>query len=72
MVDEEPDKVVLSESYSIMVTQPNSIYQFTADCTKKGVDALNVALEVILFAATMNLGQGWKTILVLFGCRLKS
>lgn len=34
-----------------------------------GVDALNTVLEVVLFAAVMNLGQGWKTVLTLFGCR---
>lgn len=33
-----------------------------------GVDAVNTTLEVLLFAATMNLGQGWKTVLTLFAC----
>jgi hypothetical protein len=33
-----------------------------------GVDALNTSLEVLLFSAAMNFGQGWKTVLVLFGC----
>lgn len=32
-----------------------------------GVDACNTTLEVLLFAAAMNLGQGWLTILTLFG-----
>lgn len=32
-----------------------------------GVDALNTSLEVLVFAAAMKFGQGWKTILVLFG-----
>lgn len=32
-----------------------------------GVDACNTSLEVLLFAAAMNLGQGWKTVLTLFG-----
>ena len=32
-----------------------------------GVDACNTVLEVLLFAAAMNLGQGWNTILTLFG-----
>ncbi|KAK5212775.1 Phosphotransferase [Exophiala xenobiotica] len=32
-----------------------------------GVDACNTGLEVLLFAAAMNLGQGWKTVLTLFG-----
>ncbi|KJZ69605.1 hypothetical protein HIM_10993 [Hirsutella minnesotensis 3608] len=31
-----------------------------------GVDALNTCLEVILFAASQNLGQGWKTVATLF------
>ena len=32
-----------------------------------GVDALNTVLEVLLFAAAMNLGQSWYTVLTLFG-----
>ena len=32
-----------------------------------GVDALNTSLEVLLFAAAMKFGQGWRTVLVLFG-----
>ncbi|KIW38147.1 uncharacterized protein PV06_10107 [Exophiala oligosperma] len=32
-----------------------------------GVDACNTGLEVLLFAAAMNLGQSWKTVLTLFG-----
>ena len=35
-----------------------------------GVDALNTSLEVLLFAATMKLGQGWRTMLVLFASSL--
>jgi ethanolaminephosphotransferase len=35
-----------------------------------GVDAINTTLEVLLFSATMNLGQGWKTVLTLFACKL--
>lgn len=35
-----------------------------------GVDALNTSLEVLLFAATMKFGQGWKTVLVLFASLL--
>ena len=35
-----------------------------------GVDACNTVLEVLLFAAAMNLGQSWSTILTLFGCKL--
>ena len=34
-----------------------------------GVDACNTVLEVLLFAAAMNLGQGWCTVLTLFGCK---
>ncbi|KAL9048378.1 MAG: hypothetical protein Q9162_007755 [Coniocarpon cinnabarinum] len=33
-----------------------------------GVDALNTTLETLLFASATNLGQGWKTILIMFGC----
>ncbi|RMD40738.1 hypothetical protein DV735_g4396, partial [Chaetothyriales sp. CBS 134920] len=32
-----------------------------------GVDACNTSLEVLIFAAAMNLGQSWKTVLTLFG-----
>jgi ethanolaminephosphotransferase len=34
-----------------------------------GVDAVNTTLEVLLFSAAMNLGQGWKTVLNLFACK---
>lgn len=33
-----------------------------------GVDALNTSLECLIFAATQNLGMGWKTVAVLFAC----
>jgi hypothetical protein len=35
-----------------------------------GVDALNTSLECLIFAASQNLGMGWKTVLTLFGCML--
>ncbi|KAI9670713.1 MAG: hypothetical protein M1817_003823 [Caeruleum heppii] len=35
-----------------------------------GVDACNTFMEVILFAGAMNLGQGWRTLLTLFGALL--
>lgn len=35
-----------------------------------GVDAVNTSLEVLLFAAAMQFGQGWKTVLVLFASLL--
>lgn len=35
-----------------------------------GVDALNTSLEVLLFAAALNLGQSWKTVLTLFASLL--
>ena len=35
-----------------------------------GVDALNTSLEVLLFAATMKFGQGWRTVMVLFASLL--
>ncbi|KAI9842144.1 MAG: hypothetical protein M1837_007431 [Sclerophora amabilis] len=35
-----------------------------------GVDACNTTLEVLLFTGAMNLGQGWRTILILFGALL--
>lgn len=31
-----------------------------------GVDAVNTSLEVLLFSAAMQFGQGWRTVLVLF------
>src|SRR4051812_32411378 len=33
-----------------------------------GVDALNTSLECLIFAASQNLGMGWKTVMVLFAC----
>ncbi|MCJ1421436.1 hypothetical protein MMC32_007800 [Xylographa parallela] len=35
-----------------------------------GVDACNTAFETLLFAAAMNMGQSWKTVLTLFGTTL--
>lgn len=35
-----------------------------------GVDAVNTSLEVLIFAASQNLGMGWKTVLTLFGALL--
>lgn len=35
-----------------------------------GVDALNTSLEVLLFSAAMNFGQGWRTVLTLFASLL--
>lgn len=37
-----------------------------------GVDALNTSLECLIFAASQNLGMGWKTVAVLFGCASSS
>lgn len=37
-----------------------------------GVDALNTSLEVLIFAAAMQFGQGWRTVMVAFGSRLQS
>ena len=34
-----------------------------------GVDACNTVIEVLLFAAAVNLGQSWYTVLTLFGCK---
>ena len=34
------------------------------------VDALNTSLEVLIFSATMNFGQGWRTVAVLFATML--
>ena len=33
-----------------------------------GVDACNTVLETLLFAAALNTGQSWYTVLALFGC----
>lgn len=35
-----------------------------------GVDALNTSLEVLIFAASQNMGQGWMTIMTLFASLL--
>lgn len=37
-----------------------------------GVDAVNTSLEVLIFAASQNLGMGWKTVMTLFGGALIS
>lgn len=37
-----------------------------------GVDAVNTSLEVLIFAASQNLGMGWKTVMTLFGGTLVS
>lgn len=34
-----------------------------------GVDALNTSLEVLLFAGSQNMGQGWTTVAILFCCK---
>jgi len=34
----------------------------------KGVDAVNTSLETVIFSAALNLGQGWRTLLILFAC----
>lgn len=34
-----------------------------------GVDAVNTSLEVLLFAGSQNMGQGWTTVAILFCCR---
>lgn len=34
-----------------------------------GVDAVNTSLEVLIFAGSQNLGMGWKSIMILFGCK---
>lgn len=33
-----------------------------------GVDALNTSLGVLMFAASQNMGQSWKTVATLFAC----
>jgi hypothetical protein len=33
-----------------------------------GVDALNTSFECLIFAASQNLGMGWKTVATLFAC----
>ena len=44
------------------------------DCAKRctGVDAVNTSLEVIIFSATMNFGQTWKTVLIQFACEFEN
>jgi len=37
-----------------------------------GVDAVNTSLECLIFAASQNLGMGWKTVLTLFGSKSRS
>lgn len=39
----------------------------SGNLTRVGVDACNTVLGVFIFAATMNLGQSWATVLTLWG-----
>ena len=59
-------KVGLWASFSITVRM-EEIVRFLSLITSIGVDACNTVLEVLLFAAATNLGQGWNTVLTLFG-----
>lgn len=36
------------------------------------VDAVNTSLEVLIFAASQNMGMGWKTVMTLFACMRSS
>ena len=62
-------KVDLLENYLTMVKTLETIRELCADRNDTGVDALNTTLECLLFAAAMNLGQGWKTVATLFACK---
>ena len=67
--DGELTRVDLLESYSIMVRFDRGL-EAPSELTRiSGVDACNTVLEVLLFAAAVNLGQSWSTILTLFGCK---
>ena len=61
-------KVDRLESFLTIVSQLNPCW--IAVLTGIGVDALNTFMEVLLFAAAMNLGQSWNTVLTLFGALL--
>lgn len=63
--DDEQDKVAHLVNYSIMVRilRSGRGYLLTKSI---GVDAVNTSLEVLIFAGVMMLGQGWKTVLILF------
>ena len=50
-----------------MVILESTIFLGLAANQSPGVDACNTTLEVLLFAAAMNLGQSWYTVLTLFG-----
>ena len=54
------------ESSSTTVCFAGALHNFSR-LTKPGVDACNTVFEVVLFAAAMNLGQGWSTFMVLVG-----
>jgi len=63
-------RAVLWESSSIMVRMGyKPLSGLEHRLITAGVDAVNTTLEVLLFAATMNLGQSWKTVLTLFACK---
>lgn len=60
-------KVDLWGSSLTMVGNPRCACAGLHADPKIGVDACNTVLEVLLFAAAMNLGQSWNTVLTLFG-----
>lgn len=66
--DEGHGKAGLWESFSIMVRFCHARMGMQ-DSRNEGVDALNTTLEVFLFAAAMNLGQSWNTVLTLCACQ---
>jgi len=63
----ERTKVVHWENFSIMVGIVFLLGVALA-LTDLGVDALNTTLEVLIFSATMNFGQSWKTVAIQFAC----
>lgn len=68
--DDERNRADLSANCLIMVPRIQELTSRFIANEVSGVDALNTTLEVLLFAAATNMGQGWKTVLTLFACKL--
>ena len=63
-------KVDRWESCSTMVCPARRCFKSPQLLMHPGVDACNTVLEVLIFAAAMNLGQSWHTLLTLFGGKI--
>ena len=68
VTDGELTRVAPWASSSTMVSRQSNVSEASLK-SFLGVDACNTAFETLLFAAAMNMGQSWKTVLTLFGSK---